>query len=255
MRHVKIHTGALLAAGLLAGLAGCGSSSDGKSGDGPPKADRPTAAAEAQQPGQPQRQGGAEIATVRGRQIAVHRQKGDGAAWKTLSSPNEMGATRVFLVDAKDGDWLKVLLPIRPNGSTGWVKASDVKLSTTTHRVEIDAKAFKFTVFDGDKVLRTSKVATGEGGTPTPAGRFYFTELLKPPNPNGDYGAYAFGLSGFSPTLKTFAGGRGQLAVHGTNNTSALGGKVSHGCVRVSNDDITWMAKNLAIGTPVVVKE
>ena len=255
MHHVKIHTGALLAAGLIAGLAGCGSSSDGKSGGGPPKADRPAGAAEPQQPGQPQRQGGAEIATVRGRQIALHKQKGDGAAWKTLSSPNEMGATRVFLVDAKDGDWLKVLLPIRPNGSTGWVKASDVKLSSTTHRVEIDPKTFTFTVFDGDKVLRTGKVATGEAGTPTPAGRFYFTELVKPLDQNSGYGAYAFGLSGFSPTLQEFAGGPGQLAVHGTNEASALGGKASHGCVRVSNDDITWMANNLAIGTPVVVKK
>jgi lipoprotein-anchoring transpeptidase ErfK/SrfK len=253
MRHVKVHTGALLAAGLIAGLAGCGSSSDGKPGDGPPETDRPAAAAEPPQPGQPQ--DGAEIATVRGRQIAVHRHKSDGAAWKTLSSPNEMGATRVLLVDAKDGDWLKVLLPIRPNGSTGWVKASAVTLSSTTHRVEIDPKAFKFTVFDRDKVLRTGKVATGEGGTPTPAGRFYFTELVKPPNPDGAYGAYAFGLSGFSPTLKTFAGGPGQLAVHGTNKASALGSRVSHGCVRISNDDITWMAKNLAIGTPVVVKK
>ncbi|GAA2256543.1 hypothetical protein GCM10010402_09940 [Actinomadura luteofluorescens] len=252
MRQVKIHTGALLAAGLIAGLAGCGSSDDGRSGDGPPDADRP-AAAEPQQSGA-RRQDGAEIATVRGRRIAVHRQKGEGAAWKTLSSPNEMGATRVFLVDAKDGGWLKVLLPIRPNGSTGWVKASDVRLSSTTHRVEIDPKAFTFTVFDGDRVLRNGRVATGEGGTPTPAGRFYFTELIRPPDPDGAYGAYAFGLSGFSPTLKSFAGGPGQLAVHGTNKASALGGKASHGCVRVGNDDITWMAKNLAIGTPVVVK-
>ncbi|SNR93564.1 L,D-transpeptidase [Actinomadura mexicana] len=253
MRQVKIHTGALLAAGLIAGPAGCGSSDHGRSGDGPPDADRPAAAAEPQR--SEQRQGGAEIATVRGRRIAVHKRKGDGATWKTLSSPNEMGAARVFLVDAKDGDWLKVLLPLRPNGSTGWVKASDVELSSTPHRVEIDPKAFTFTVFDGDKVLRTGKVATGGGGTPTPAGRFYFTELVRPPNPNGDYGAYAFGLSGFSPTLRTFAGGPGQLAVHGTNKASALGGKVSHGCVRVGNDDITWMAENLAIGTPVVVKK
>jgi hypothetical protein len=252
MRHVKIHTGALLAAGLIAGSAGCGSSSDGTSGGGPPEANHPVTAAE---PQRPERQGGAEIATVRGRQIAVHKQKGDGTVWMTLSSPNEMGATRVFLIDAKDGGWLKVLLPIRPNGSTGWIKASDVTLSSTTRRVEIDPKAFTYTVFAGDRVLRTGKVATGEGGTPTPAGRFYFTELVKPPNPNGGYGAYAFGLSGFSPTLRTFAGGPGQLAVHGTNKASALGGRVSHGCVRVSNDDITWMAKNLAIGTPVVVKE
>ncbi|MCO5997664.1 L,D-transpeptidase [Actinoallomurus rhizosphaericola] len=250
MRHLKTYTGALLIAGLIVGSAGCGSAGNRRSGDDPPTAEG-RAAAEARQSRQ---QGDAEIATVRGRQIAVHRQKGDAAIWKTLSSPNEMGATRVFLVDGKDGDWLKVLLPIRPNGSTGWVKASDVTLSSTTRRVEIDAKAFTFTVFDGDKVLRTGKVATGEGGTPTPAGRFYFTELVKPPNPNTGYGAYAFGLSGFSPTLKKFAGGPGQLAIHGTNQASALGGKASHGCVRVSNDDITWMATNLTIGTPVVVK-
>lgn len=248
MHRVTIHTGALLTAGLIAGLAGCGSPDDGRSGDGPPETGGAAATAE------PQRQDGAEIATVRGRQIAVHKQK-DGAVWKTLSSPNDMGATRVFLVDAADGGWLKVLLPIRPNGSTGWVKASDVRLTSTTRRVEIDPRAFTFTVFDGGKVLRTGKVATGEGGTPTPAGRFYFTELVQPPDPDGDYGAYAFGLSGYSPTLTTFAGGPGQLAVHGTNKASALGGKVSHGCVRVSNDDITWMAKNLAIGTPVVVKK
>ncbi|GAA0585830.1 hypothetical protein GCM10009546_55260 [Actinomadura livida] len=126
--------------------------------------------------------------------------------------------------------------------------------SVHVHRVEIDPEAFTFAVFDGDKVLRTGKVATGEGGTPTPPGRFYLTELIKPPDPGGDYGAYAFGLSGHSPTLKTFAGGPGQLAVHGTNKASALGGRVSHGCVRVSNDDITWMAQNLAIGTPVIVR-
>lgn len=251
MRHLKMYTGALLTAGLIFGSAGCGSSGDGKSGDGPPKADRPAAA----EPQQPRQQGGAEVATVRGRQIAVYKQKGDGAIWQTLSSPNEMGATRVFLVDGKDGGWLKVLLPIRPNGSTGWVKASDVKLSSTTHRVEIDPKTFTFTVFDGDKVLRTGKVATGEGGTPTPAGRFYFTELVEPLDRNSGYGTYAFGLSGFSPTLQEFAGGPGQLAVHGTNEASALGGKASHGCVRVSNDDITWMANNLAIGTPVIVKK
>ncbi|NDU76666.1 L,D-transpeptidase family protein [Actinomadura sp. DSM 109109] len=251
MRLVKIHTGALLAAGLIAGLAGCGSSDGGGTGDGPPGAGRPAAAVESQQPGRQR----AEIATVRGRRIAVHKQKGDGAVWKTLSSPNAMGATRVFLVDAKDGGWLRVLLPIRPNGSTGWVKASDVTLSSTPHRVEIDPRAYTFTVFDGDRVVRTGKVATGEGGTPTPAGRFYFTELVKPPTPDGAYGAYAFGLSGFSPTLKRFAGGPGQLAVHGTNKASALGRSVSHGCVRVGNEDITWMAKNLAIGTPVVVKE
>ncbi|NUO97768.1 MAG: L,D-transpeptidase, partial [Nonomuraea sp.] len=175
-------------------------------------------------------------------------------ARRTITSPNDYGATRVFLVERDEGEWLQVLLPIRPNGSKGWIRAADVTLAETSYRVEIDRGAFRFTVYDGDRPVRTGKVATGEAGTPTPPGRYFFTELVKPVGDGGAYGAYAFGLSGFSPVLKSFAGGPGQLAIHGTDKPSAIGTRASHGCVRVGNDDITWMAKNLAIGTPVVVK-
>ncbi|MFG2004412.1 hypothetical protein ACGFNU_35195 [Spirillospora sp. NPDC048911] len=41
MRQIKIHTGAVLATGLIAGLAGCGSSNAGESRNGPPKPDHP----------------------------------------------------------------------------------------------------------------------------------------------------------------------------------------------------------------------
>ncbi|WP_433702188.1 L,D-transpeptidase [Nocardiopsis sp. CA-288880] len=74
--------------------------------------------------------------------------------------------------------------------------------------------------------------------------------MLQPPDPEGPYGVCAFGLSGFS---ETFAGGLGRLAVHGTSDEDALGRQVSHGCVRVSADDTTWMAENLPIGAPVEI--
>ncbi|NUR92773.1 MAG: L,D-transpeptidase [Nonomuraea sp.] len=195
---------------------------------------------------------GSTVAMVKGASITVYRSE-RGEAQRTITSPNDYGAARVFLVERDEGAWLRVLLPVRPNGSTGWIRRADVTLAVTPYRVEIDRKAFRFTVFDGARAVRTGKVATGEAGTPTPPGRYFFTELVKPADPGGDYGAYAFGLSGFSPVLKRFAGGPGQLAVHGTNRPSAIGTRASHGCVRVGNDDITWMAKNLAIGTPVVV--
>ncbi|HEX2315066.1 MAG TPA: L,D-transpeptidase [Thermomonospora sp.] len=229
--------------GALLATAACG-------GSGEPPADRRSGPVAQRAAAAPR---GSEIATVRGERISVFRQRGGGTAWKTLSNPNAYGAPRVLLVEQNAGAWLKVLLPVRPNGTTGWIRASDVRLARTTRRVLVDAKAFRFTVYDGDRVLRTGKVATGTGGTPTPAGRFYFTELIRPNDPDGPYGAYAYGLSGYSPTLKSFAGGPGQLAVHGTNAPGRLGTKVSHGCVRVSNDDITWMARNLPLGTPVVV--
>ena len=93
----------------------------------------------------------------------------------------------------------------------------------------------------------------GTGDTPTPVGEFYLTELLAPPNPNGAYGPYAFGLSGFSDTLTTFNGGPGQLGIHGTNQPNLIGTKVSHGCIRMSNENITALSQLLPLGTPVQI--
>ncbi|OKI23799.1 hypothetical protein A6A08_03295 [Nocardiopsis sp. TSRI0078] len=196
---------------------------------------------------------GVEIATVLGDGIDVRAEPGGGEVLHTLGSPNDFGVDRTFLVERNEGEWLQVLLPVRPNGTTGWVRSDEVSLTSTEYRVEIDTGDFEFTVLDGDEEVRTGVIGTGEGETPTPEGRYYFTELLQPPDPEGPYGVYAFGLSGFSETLETFAGGPGQLAVHGTNDEDALGRQVSHGCVRVSNEDITWMAQNLPLGTPVEI--
>jgi lipoprotein-anchoring transpeptidase ErfK/SrfK len=76
---------------------------------------------------------------------------------------------------------------------------------------------------------------------------------LRPPDPNGVYGPYAFGLSGFSEVFKSFAGGPGTLGLHGTNNPSGLGKDVSAGCIRMSNAGITKLAFALPVGTPVEV--
>ncbi|MFW5415625.1 L,D-transpeptidase [Nocardiopsis sp. CNT-189] len=202
----------------------------------------------------PEAAGKARIATAIGEEVDV-RDGPDGKPVETLANPNDLGAERVFLVERAEGDWLEVLLPIRPNGGTGWIRRDEVELTSTAFRLEVDMDAFSFSVLDGEEEVRGGEIAIGVEDTPTPPGRYYFTELLEPPDPDGEYGAYAFGLSGFSPTLETFAGGPGQLAVHGTPDESVLGTEVSHGCVRVSNDDIAWMAGHLPLGTPVEISE
>jgi lipoprotein-anchoring transpeptidase ErfK/SrfK len=158
-----------------------------------------------------------------------------------------------MLATARSGDWLKVMLPIRPNGSTGWVPASSVQLTWDPYRVEVDLSAHRLTLLNvGRPVLRTP-VAVGARATPTPRGTFYLTSLLRPPNPAGAYGPYAFGLSGFSPVLKSFAGGPGEIGLHGTNETRSIGHSETHGCIRVANRVITRLAGQLPLGTPVVV--
>lgn len=172
---------------------------------------------------------------------------------QSIANPNENGAPLVFLVQENRGDWLRVLLPVRPNGSTGWVRARDVRLGRHGYRIVVELAAHRITVMEGANVFLTEAIGVGTSSTPAPGGLYYVKELLRPPNPNGPYGAYAYGLSGFSNQLTSFAGGAGVIGVHGTNDPSSIGKNVSFGCIRMSNSGITRMAARLPLGTPVEI--
>jgi lipoprotein-anchoring transpeptidase ErfK/SrfK len=171
-----------------------------------------------------------------------------------LANPTEDGAPLVFLVQDTQPGWLRVLLPVRPNGSVGWIRSSDVTMTKHEFRILIELAAHKITVFHRDGVFMEEKIGVGRGPTPTPIGVFYTKELLQPPNPNTAYGAYAYGLSGYSNVLTDFAGGDGVVGIHGTNDPATLGTDVSHGCIRMSNAAITRLAETLPLGVPVVIE-
>lgn len=148
-------------------------------------------------------------------------------------------------------DWIEVFLPIRPNGSTGWVPRTEVSLSRNPYRVLIDREARELKVLrSGEEILRT-EAAIGKSDTPTPPGRFYTLELFEIVEASGPYGPYAYSLSGFSEVLMNFDGGPGTLGIHGTNNPNSIGQDVSHGCVRIPNEVISDLATFLPLGTPV----
>ena len=170
-----------------------------------------------------------------------------------LANPLPSGAPLTFLVVGQVPGWYQVQLPVRPNGSTGWLRAGDVTTVGLSYRVEVELGRKQVTVFDGDDVVLRAPVAVGVEPTPTPGGTFYLLELIETPDPDGAYGPLAFGLSGFSETLTAFAGGPGQLGLHGTNDPASLGTNVSKGCIRVSNDTIIELAELLPLGTPVTI--
>lgn len=156
-----------------------------------------------------------------------------------------------LLVVARTADRLQVLLPVRPNGSTGWVRVSDASLSEHPYRIVVELSAFRLTLLRDGAAVERFPIGVGKGSTPTPGGRYYTKELLAPPNPQGPYGPFAYGLSGFSPVLTSFAGGTGVIGIHGTNRPELIGQNVSSGCIRMLNDDITRLARLLPLGVPV----
>lgn len=193
------------------------------------------------------------IASARSNAITLYAGPGDSAPTSTLASPSDLGSPRVFLVLGRAGEWLQVLLPMRPNESIGWIRANDVSLRTTSFRVRVELGAHRITVWDGANVVMRAPAGIGKAMTSTPTGLYYVTDLLRPPDPRGVYGPYALGLSGYSERLNEFRGGPGQIGIHGTNDPEGLGRDVSHGCVRIANDEITRIARLLPLGTPVFI--
>lgn len=192
----------------------------------------------------------AYAATARVAVVQVHASP-DGAVQRQLANPQPSGAPLVFLVRRQAGAWVQVDLPVRPNGSTGWVHAADVTVTGVAYRVDVLRRAHLLRVYRFGRLVSTYPIGVGKADTPTPGGVYYLKELLRPPDPAGAYGPYAYGLSGFSTTLTSFAGGDGVIGLHGTDQPQLVGQDVSHGCIRLRNADITVLAHQLPLGTPV----
>ncbi|HKG38962.1 MAG TPA: L,D-transpeptidase [Conexibacter sp.] len=161
----------------------------------------------------------------------------------------------IFLVLARrSGGWLKVSLPVRPNHASAWVRSAAVRLARDPYRVEVQLGRHRLLVYEHDRVLLRAPIGVGRAVSPTPTGRYFLADLLRPPDPGGFYGPYAFGLSAYSPVYTSFAGGDGQIGIHGTDAPGALGGDVSHGCIRVRNGVIARLARELPLGTPVWIR-
>jgi len=192
-------------------------------------------------------------------EVAVHESPDESSPSEAYPNPWQLDdnpehtVPQVFLVTEQNDDWAQVLLPVRPNGTTGWVKKSDVRLTPNRFRVQVELGAHQITVYDGEDVMIQEPIAVGKESTPTPTGKYYTRVLLKAPDPNTVYGPFAYGLSGHSEVLTEFNGGDAELGIHGNNDASVLGQSVSAGCIRISNESITRLAGILPLGTPVEI--
>jgi lipoprotein-anchoring transpeptidase ErfK/SrfK len=150
-------------------------------------------------------------------------------------------------------DWFRVQLPVKPNGAVGWVRAADVGVAKLHTRILVDVSARKLTFFRDGKAALTTTVAVGAPSTPTPTGRYYVNQRLIPSNTAGPFGPAALGVSAFSNVLTGWTQG-GPIAIHGTNDPSSIGHNVSNGCIRVRNEVLRRLFKQVLAGTPVIIR-
>jgi len=251
---------ALLLALALA-VAGCGG------GDPvPPAAPEATAAAPAAT-GNPAPQAGQvhlgdapAYVALAVKDVTVRSRPRGGGVVAVFPADLPWGSPTPFLIKearrtAAGDTWLEVLLPRRPNGSSGWIRNDQVKIRPLSHAVEIDLSSRAGSLLRDHRKVRSWRVGIGTAGTPTPTGRFYVTVKLRPPQISAAaYGAWALGLSGYSEVHQSFGTGDGQIALHGTYKPWLLGRPVSNGCVRMDNETVTMLAETLPLGTPVTIR-
>jgi lipoprotein-anchoring transpeptidase ErfK/SrfK len=128
-----------------------------------------------------------------------------------------------------------------------------VTLSADEFLIDVNLLSHVMTVFNGGRVMLSISIGEGRSALPTPTGTYFIVDLLKQPNPHGEYGPYAFGLSAFSDVLHSFGGGPGQIGIHGTDAPDSIGASISHGCIRLPNPTIATLAELLPLGTPVLI--
>ena len=171
----------------------------------------------------------------------------------TLRTRTHLGSPDTVVVLGRQGRWARVRFS-GIGSRHGWVPArvlSEPEMVTT--RLLIDRARTRITLYDRDERVFTARVGVGARGSPTPSGRFFVREKVISKNPGGIYGPLAYGLSAHSKYRTDWPGG-GQVGVHGTNQPGLIPGRISNGCVRLTNRSIRRLGRRMPVGTPVTIR-
>ncbi len=150
-------------------------------------------------------------------------------------------------------EWVRLRIPARPNGQTGWVRRQDLGTLHLTHTLIIVNRArLRMYLYTNGRRVWSAPVAVGKPSTPTPSGHFWIRERFKIEDPRSGYWPYAFGTSDYS-TLSEWPRG-GVIGIHGPYyQAQSIPGRISHGCIRLRTSDDAWLARHIGLGTPVQV--
>jgi lipoprotein-anchoring transpeptidase ErfK/SrfK len=163
--------------------------------------------------------------------------------------PTQFGPTWLPVVDQAD-DWLRVLLPSKPNRSTGWIQDQDLDRATSSYLIRVHTSSRTLELFLNNKSLGTWKAGVGAKKTPTPPGRTFLLGSIIDHKRSAS--PVVLPLGAHSPTLDTFGGGPGTVAIHGWPDPHVFGAAISAGCVRVPRTALAHLQK-VPLGTLVLI--
>lgn len=193
------------------------------------------------------------------RATAVHQAPSSASSVTgKLGTRTPEGTANLVLVlgkraDRRQGLWIRVAIPGLPGQTRGWVpRAALGRYHAVRARLVVDLGGFSATLLRDGKAVFRSRIGVGTVASPTPGGEYYIRNRLTSFE-NPFYGPVAFGTSVRSPSVTDWPDG-GFVGIHGTDRPDLLPGRVSHGCIRLSNDDIERLARLMPVGTPISIR-
>jgi hypothetical protein len=193
------------------------------------------------------------------RSVAVRSEPSvDASVTSMLTTRTPDGTRNLVLVRSRatgaDGDlWIRIVGPGLPGETEGWVPRGALgPYHAVRTRLVVDVEDYTATLLRGTRVVARFPVGVGVHASPTPRGEFYVRDRLTRYR-DAFYGPLAFGTSVRSPFLTDWPDG-GFVGIHGTNQPELLPGRVSHGCIRLSNEDILELGRLMPVGTPITIR-
>ncbi|MDI2586834.1 L,D-transpeptidase [Psychrobacillus sp. NEAU-3TGS] len=107
--------------------------------------------------------------------------------------------------------------------------------------IDVSVKKRQLKLYNASVLLKTYPIAVGKILTPTPTGNYII--INKEVDPGGPFGALWMGLS------------KPHYGIHGTNDPSSIGKKVSHGCIRMHNKDVLELSSMVPTSTNVYIHQ
>jgi hypothetical protein len=174
--------------------------------------------------------------------------------WQTEDRLPEIYLVLASWRDPHGSTWVKIRVPKRPNGATGWVPRRALRQYTIVHEfIDLNRSTLRATLYRDGKLVMSTRVGIGSSANPTPRGHFYVREKFRVTS-TPVYGPYAMGTSAYAPHLTDWPGG-GVVGLHGTNEPGLIPGRPSHGCIRLRNASITRLYRLTPRGTPINIHD
>jgi lipoprotein-anchoring transpeptidase ErfK/SrfK len=153
--------------------------------------------------------------------------------------------------------WVRVRLAQRPNGSTAWVPARDVRLSGNPYVIVVDLATTRLSLYKHGRRVFSAAAGVGSPDDPTPPGGYFIAFTEGPPQPNPGYGPFIIVTSAHSPAITDWEGsGDAVIGIHGPlgedSQIGTTGARISHGCIRLHDAALKKLSA-LPPGTPIEI--